>query len=164
MTAPVTPGPSPTPRSLLDLAGATTLEAARQEVRFVELPAYPPDLGKPDKVFSQDLGDPAIILVWTQPGHPERARLALYELVSATIANRTANQTTVLQETRVSGNYALWVRGPYELAFKGQIGAKLMPTRLVEGNALHWGKGVITYRLETTLPLEEAVKIAESVP
>jgi hypothetical protein len=162
--APVTPAASPAPLSVLDLAGATTLEAARQEVRFVELPAYPPDLGKPDKVFSQDLGDPAIILVWTQPGHPEQVRLALYELVSAIIGERTSNQTTLLQETRVRGNLAQWVSGPYLLAFKDQYGVKLKAARLVEGNALHWAKGAITYRLETTLPLEEAVKIADSIP
>src|SRR5439155_26603592 len=82
---PITPLPSPTALSVLDLAGETTLQAARQEVRFLDLPAYPPDLGKPDKVFTQDLGGPAVILVWTQPGHPEQVRLALYEMVSASI-------------------------------------------------------------------------------
>jgi hypothetical protein len=162
--ASITPGPSPSPLSLLDLAGETTLEAAKQDALFVQLPSYPRGLGKPDKVFSQDLGDPAVILAWTQPGHPEQARLALYEMVSATISEQTANQTTVLKETRVHGNVARWVRGPHELAFQSQYGVKLKPARLVEGNALHWYNGAITYRLETTLPVEDAIKIAESVP
>jgi hypothetical protein len=34
---------------------------------------------------------------------------------------------------------------------------------VVEGNILIWEQGGITYRLETNLPLEEAVKIAESL-
>jgi hypothetical protein len=160
----ITPLPSPTPLSVLDLAGETTLEAARQEVRFLDLPAYPPDLGEPDKVFVQDLGGQAVVLVWTQPGHPGQVRLALYEMVSATIGERTAKRTTLLQETRVSGNHARWVRGPHELEFRGQSGVRLRPASLVDGNALHWSKGAITYRLETTLPLEEAVRIAESIP
>jgi hypothetical protein len=164
VAAPITPLPSPTPLSVLDLAGETTLEAARQQVRFLDLPAYPPDLRKPDKVFVQELGGPAVVLVWTQPGHPEQPRLALYEKASASISERTAGRTTVLQETRVSGNYARWVRGPHELEYRTQNGVKMRPGSLVDGNALHWSKGAITYRLETTLPLDAAVKIAESIP
>ncbi|MFL5735211.1 MAG: hypothetical protein ACJ78Q_18800 [Chloroflexia bacterium] len=164
VAAPITPVATPTPLSVLDVAGATTLETARNEVRFLELPAYPPDLGKPDKVFLQDLGDEALILAWTQPGHPAQVRLALYELVSANIGERTAQKTTVLQETRVAGNYARWARGPHLLAFKDINRVKLRAAKLVDGNALLWAKGAITYRLETTLPLEEAVKIAESIP
>ena len=34
---------------------------------------------------------------------------------------------------------------------------------LVEGHALVWEEGDITYRLETSLSLDEAVKIAESL-
>jgi hypothetical protein len=34
---------------------------------------------------------------------------------------------------------------------------------LIEGHVLIWKEGDITYRLETDLPVEEAVKIAESL-
>ena len=53
----LTPAPSltssPTP-SLLDLGGETTLAQAQQETNFpILLPAYPADLGPPDKVYFQ---------------------------------------------------------------------------------------------------------------
>jgi hypothetical protein len=34
---------------------------------------------------------------------------------------------------------------------------------LINGHVLIWEEGNITYRLETALPLEEAIKIAESL-
>jgi hypothetical protein len=36
-------------------------------------------------------------------------------------------------------------------------------TRLVDGHVLIWADGDITYRLETNLLLEEAIRIAESL-
>jgi hypothetical protein len=35
--------------------------------------------------------------------------------------------------------------------------------RMIEGHVLIWADGPITYRLETDLSLDEAVKIAESL-
>ena len=35
--------------------------------------------------------------------------------------------------------------------------------RLVEGNVLLWEQDGVTYRLETELPLDEAIKVAESL-
>jgi hypothetical protein len=34
---------------------------------------------------------------------------------------------------------------------------------LIEGHVLIWTEGEITYRLETDMPLEEAVRVAESL-
>lgn len=35
--------------------------------------------------------------------------------------------------------------------------------RLIEGHVLIWAVGSVTYRLETDVPLDEAVKTAESL-
>jgi hypothetical protein len=35
--------------------------------------------------------------------------------------------------------------------------------RLIEGNVLIWTEGDLTYRIETDLSLEEAIRIAESL-
>jgi hypothetical protein len=40
---------------------------------------------------------------------------------------------------------------------------QLRPEKLVPGNTLIWTQGTITYRLETSATINEAVKIAESV-
>lgn len=155
--------PTATPLdSVLDLAGATTLEDARRRANFpIRLPLYPPDLGPPDRVFFQDLGGPAVVLVWMDAAQPGRVRLSLHLLSSTTFAQK--GEPPVIEETRVNGQAALWTEGPYMLEYlRGQqvpYGAR----RLVTGHVLLWAEQSVTYRLETDLPLEEAVHIAESL-
>ena len=60
----------------------------------------------------------------------------------------------------VGGRPALWTEGPYILQLQN---GDLDFRRLIEGHVLIWVEGGVTYRLETGLPLEEAVKIAESL-
>jgi len=156
-------GPVPTPLpSLLDLAGATTLDQARVNAGFpVRVPAYPPDLGAPQYVFLQNLNGSAVALVWVDTTHPSTVRLALFEL-SSNIYIYKSGATTVT-ETTVHGQRALWTEGPYivQVIENGQVA---FATRvLVNGHALIWSEGSITYRLETTASLGEAVKIAESL-
>jgi hypothetical protein len=159
-----TPGPTPPPpAALLDLAGETTLAAAQQGPIPLRLPAYPADLGPPDRVYRQDLDGPAVILVWLVPGHPNQVRLALYELSSRVIGEKLAGDRTLLAETTVHGLPAVWVRGPHILQFyrHGQI--DMTGRRLVDGDVLAWEEGGITYRLESTLSLDEARRVAESL-
>lgn len=156
----VPPTPTATPlASVLDLAGATTLEEAQAQVGFpIRLPSYPPDLGPPDRVFLQDLGGPAVILVWLAPDQPDRVRLSLHLLGPDIIAQKF--QPQVVQETTLHGQRALWTTGPYLLQLRN--GAFEM-RRLIEGHVLIWEQDSVTYRLETDLPLEEAIRIAESL-
>ena len=156
-------GPVPTPLpSLLDLAGATTLDQARAQAGFpIRLPAYPPDLGPPQYVFLQNLNGPMVALVWVDPAHPSSVRLALFELSSDVYIYKSGAHTVT--ETTVNGQRALWTEGPYlvQVIENGQV---TFATRvLVNGHALIWTEGDITYRLETTASLDEAVKIAESL-
>jgi hypothetical protein len=156
-------GPVPTPLpSLLDLAGGTTLDQARAHAGFpVQLPAYPRDLGTPQYVFLQDLDGPMVALVWVDPTHPSSVQLALFELSSGLYIYKSG--ATTVTETTVHGQRALWTDGPYvvQVVVNGQV---TYATRvLVNGHALIWTEGSITYRLETTASLGEAVKIAESL-
>jgi hypothetical protein len=164
--APATATPRPTPTllgSLFDLAGATTLVEAEARAGFpVHLPTYPPDLGAPDGVFLQDLGGPAVILVWLDPGQAEQARLSLHLLGPGAFVEK--GNPTRIDETTVNGLRAVWTTGPYMLAFQQRIGTEWDMRRLVEGHVLVWTEGELTYRLETDLPMEEAVRIAESLP
>ena len=160
--APTTATPRPTPplvSSLLDLAGETTLEDARARFGFpITLPAYPSGLGPPDRVFLQNFGGPMVVLVWLDPAQPDRVRLSLHLLTCDVCA--TKGEPPVIQTTSVNGQPAVWTEGPYMLQLSnGEIDLR----RMIEGHVLIWADGPITYRLETELSLDEAVKIAESL-
>ncbi len=162
----ITPG-TPTPggneptqlSSVLDLAGQTTLADARQRMPFpIRLPAYPADLGQPQYVFTQDLGGPSVALVWLEPGTTDHVRMSLFELSSDAFLQKFA--PPVLQETTVHGQRAIWTDGPYLVEAKdGQYAQR----RLITGHVLIWAEGGVTYRLETSLSLPEAVRVAESL-
>ncbi len=68
-----------------------------------------------------------------------------------------------MRETSVKGQPALWTQGPYLLQFERDGQVIVDTRRLVTGHVLIWVEKGITYRLETDLSLEEAVRIAESL-
>ena len=147
--------------SLLDLAGATTLSEAQEKASFpILLPSYPPDLGEPDRVFVQRVGGPVVILIWTEPGPPEQIRLSLMLLGQGAFASKGA--PPVVEQTTVNDTEALWMRGSHFLLL--YLEGSVEPTPVaVEGNVLVWEDGEVTYRIESNLPLEEALRIAESL-
>ncbi len=160
-------GNAPVPTALpaspplhLNLSGETTLKGAEQQAGFAApLPAYPPEVGQPDHVFFQDLGGPAVILVWTRPDTPSQVWFSLHVLADDAFVMKM--QPNIVQETEVNGQWALWTAGPYIVRSRsGEYEAQ----RLVEGNVLIWQAPPYTYRLEIDAPLSEAVRIAESLP
>lgn len=162
---PAFPPPSPpAPEALLDLAGETTLDEARANIAFpLRLPTYPSDLGQPDRVYTQDLGGPAVVLAWIDPTQPDEVWLSLQMLSNEAWAYKIVDQRLV-EETTVNGVRAAWVSGPHILQFRDRNGrTEPGPRRLVDGHVLIWQDGDLTYRLETDLSLEEAVRIAESL-
>lgn len=155
--------PSPTPQDLIaldDLQGETSLEAAIQKASFtLQLPAYPAELGQPDRVFVQDMGGAMVILVWTETGNPEKAELILYEIASGSWAGEKTMLTT-LARTQVNGQEAAWAEGPYMLNLaNGNTDMR----RLIAGHVLIWVENGVTYRLESNLEIDKAIKIAESL-
>jgi hypothetical protein len=150
---------APAGLGLNDLSGETTLQAARESLDFpVYTPAYPPDLGDPDRVFVQDIGGPLVVLVWTDSAEADRAVLSLHILGPGVVGMK--GPPPILAETEVNGSYALWTSGPYLLNYRGFH----QPLALVvEGQVLIWEAHGLTYRLETDLPLEEAIRIGESL-
>ncbi|GIV96004.1 MAG: hypothetical protein KatS3mg057_0661 [Herpetosiphonaceae bacterium] len=158
LPATVTP---PAPASLLGLVGKTTLAEAQQRMPFtLRLPSYPADLGLPDRIYTQHLGGAAVILVWFDDEQPSTVRLALHQLSDGTFARKSV-EIRQLQQTTVHGKPAVWVRGEHILEVG--TGGRFEGRRLVSGNTLIWTEEDVTYRLETDLPLEEAVRIAESL-
>jgi hypothetical protein len=145
--------------TLSDMAGETTLEAAQASLPFpIRLPGYPADIGAPGRVFLQENGS-MVILAWTDPADPQKARLSLHQIGPGGILVGKF-EPRLIQETQVNGQYAVWAQGPYLVRLtNGSIEFR----RTVEGNTLIWEENGITYRLESDLSLEETVKIAESL-
>ena len=174
-TAPITPpqaAPSalvpvtatPTAQSLIPLlerlAGERSLEGAQQIVDYpILLPSYPPELGEPDRVFVQDAEGDMTILVWIDPENPAQVLMSLHMIPSGSWAVEKMNPALV-QETTVNGQRAIWAVGPYPLQFSN---GDLDFVRLIDGHVLIWADGEVTYRLETNLDLEEALRVAESL-
>jgi len=161
---PGTPLPAPQ-RSLLDLAGETSLAEASRSVEFVaRLPAYPADLGQPDRVFVQPLEAPGavgqvVILVWLDAARPDEVQLSLYQIGAPFYGFKQAMQESV-RETTVDGQPAVWVEGPHRLLRQS---GDYQEWFFVPGSVLVWTDGEITYRLESGLSMDEAVRIAESL-
>jgi hypothetical protein len=156
------PRPTFTPvASVMDLAGETTLEAALQKADFpVMLPTYPPDLGAPDRVFLQDLSGQVLVLVWLDPADPDKVHLSLHQYIGRDNLTGLKYNPPVVQSTFVNGRQAIWATGPYFLELRNGQNQMI---RLIEGRVLIWADDDVTYRIETDLPLEEAVRIAESL-
>jgi hypothetical protein len=160
-TTPQTKNTVPAPTSLIpfleSIAGETSLEVARQIARYpISLPA---DLGEPDLVFVQEAAEAMVILVWTDEENPQQVEMSLHLIPQYSWVIKKANFETV-ELTTVHGEQAAWTTGPYPLIMNNR---DIQYTRLIEGHVLIWTEGDLTYRLETDLSMEEAIKIAESL-
>ena len=146
--------------SLRAIAGETDLQSARERVSFpISLPGYPAELGEPDLVFLQDMNGSLVVLVWMEPTDPNEVKLSLHLIGPGSYAVNKSNPRTV-EMSKVNGQTAVWAEGPYILFMKN---GAMESYRLIDGHVLIWEEGELTYRLETDLPLDEAVRIAESL-
>jgi hypothetical protein len=161
---PVTATPATTSQPLIPilerLAGERSLEGAQGLVDYpILLPSYPPDLGPPDRVFVQDADGNMTILIWVDPEQPNQVLMSLHLIPPGSWAVDKM-KPAIVQETTVNGERAVWAVGPYPVKFSN---GNFDFVRLVEGHVLIWTEGEVTYRLETELDLEEAIKVAESL-
>ncbi len=146
--------------ALAQIAGQTTLADAQVKVEYsILLPEYTSNLGEPDYVYIQNMDGDMVILVWLDPNNPKKILMSLHFLPNGSWAIKKM-EPTVIDETTVNGNRALWTTGPYPMYLSnGDLEFK----RLITGHVLIWAGADVTYRLETDLSMEEAVKIAESL-
>ena len=155
--------PQPTPTDLvswLDLGGEITFSQAVEKFAFpISLPLYPQDLDPPDRSFLQEEAGQVLILVWTDPNEAEIVGMSL-QIISPGSWIVTKMGPEIILETRVNSRPAFWAVGPYPLELSSR---KVEVRHLVAGNVLIWEQDGLTYRLESSLPMEEAIKIAESL-
>jgi hypothetical protein len=137
----------------------------------VRLPADP-RLGPPGAAFIEDAKGGAVTLLWTPtPDLPATLEptvgLLLSEFrgsIDQGFFSKAIGNKTTLERLRVGGNAGYWLSGdPHIFFWEGPNGFVDDPRRWV-GDVLLWSDGPITYRLETALGRDEAVRIAESLP
>ena len=156
--APLTATPAASSIPFLEnLVGETTLEEAQTTVDF-PIP-LPPNLGTPHHVYLQNAGGWMVILIWLDSQQPDQIEMSLH-IIEAGSWTIEKYQPAALEETTVHNQRAVWTSGPYPLLLSD---GDMDFIRMVDGHVLIWEENGITYRLETDLPLDEAVRIAESL-
>jgi negative regulator of sigma E activity len=150
---------APTPSQCCE----TTLADAQARSKFKILL---PSNQTPSRIFFQTLADfgsgaQQIILVY---GDPRAPRFTMYQATNF-LYGKIVSGGTVIEETQVAGQRALWMTGAPHLLVT--LDARGQPRfdmeRSVTANTLAWEMGDVTFRLETDLSKEEAIRFAESL-
>ncbi len=144
------------------LPGGTTLAQARQLAGFpIKLPAVPKDLGNPDEVYILETGSPVVLLVWNPIDNPPRPRTSLFIFGPNDFAGKKI--TYAAQSVEVNGSEALWITEPHTFEFyenqRRSVLSYFVPDRVL----IWWDADGLTYRLEGSFTLEEALEIAASI-
>ena len=142
-----------------EFAKLLTVEAAQRAANFtLRFPTYPDAIGDPDAVYLDQFGqDTLVILSYAEAGfdlYQSRLRGSFFKGVPEGIV-----------EVAVAGVPGLWVpKGGHGAAYLDPEG-ELIPgsERFIERGTLLWEKDGITYRLETSLSQEEAIRVAASL-
>lgn len=156
----VTPTPFPTPQDIAAIATPATIDDLRR--RLGREPGLIAGRNSPQAIYIIDYnGIPSVILDYRD--------LTLWETVGGVFEKfvfvKGATQGSV-QETRVNGQPAYWIAGGGHIVrFVGADGREVVGSqRTVLGATLVWHGAVLGYRMETELPMAEAIAIAERLP
>ncbi len=163
-----TPTPPP-PGAALGLGSRVTLDAARAQAGFQLL--LPSQFGDPDAVYSP--APSQVSLVWAPraglPRAPQSASvgLLLSELrarLDETLFQKGVPPNATLLEVRVAGNRGFWISGaPHTFFYRDASGDLHDERSRLAGNTLLWTQNGVTYRLESALDRDDAIRIAESL-
>lgn len=150
---------SPAVPPILDsFAHQTTLEDAQTLVDFtLRLPTYPEGLVTPDAVYFQRFNDDIVIIT----AHEEPG----FDLYQSRLVGSFFKSVPSVVPVTVAGGPGLWVpEGGHGASYLDVNQEEIAPSkRTVARATLLWEENDITYRLETDLPLEEAIRVAESL-
>ena len=186
--APISPPPSLEPSRSPAAAGASGVPVAPgatlglgAQVALADLDAragFPvvwpadPATGTPDAAYVDRAAGGQVALVWySREGLPGTLEpgvgLILTEFMGAVddgFYSKALGSGTKVRPVTVHGERAFWLTGdPHFLFYTGPDGAIQDPRGWI-GDALIWARGPITYRLETALGQDAAIRLAESMP
>jgi hypothetical protein len=161
---------SPSPLgSDLGLGAAVSLSDAEERAGFdLVLPADPA-IGPPDVAYA--LGR-RVNLVWaTRPGLPDTEVDGIGLLISQFegrvdpgFYNKIIDSGSKLTRVTVDGSQGWWISGgPHFFYYIDPEGNAVEDTHRQVGDTLVWTTGEVTYRLETSLGMEAAISLAESL-
>jgi hypothetical protein len=169
-------GPTPTPSvgaplgSSLGIGVALPLDEAGALVGFEPRLPSGAEVGPPEAVF---VSAGRLTMVWpASPTLPEiegapGIGLLVTELrgrVDEGAIDKQIFEGGVVEDVRFGDGPAFWLTGPpHGLVYRDATGAYIQESRRMVGDVLIWRDGDLTMRLETSLGLEEALRIAESI-
>jgi len=173
--SPPTPSIRPLGEGLL-VGEPTTLEAARRRVPWTVRIPTAPDLGTPQVYFGVGFPGGQVSLVY--PAGPElpvtretgvgllltEFRASLQEpLDQQPFIQKLVGSGTTIEAVTVNGHPGFWLSGaPHEIFYIGPNGEPIPDTIRLSGNVLLWQQGDVTFRLESALTKDEAIRIAGS--
>lgn len=183
MTAPAesvrsTPAPSSSALAIEATAptipGArTTLTAARAALPFA--PLLPAELGPPDRVLLEKaVARGVLTMVWfARPGLPRAAGnigAVLTEFKPDFRDNfpywlKSGVTSGQFSDVQINGSQGHWIEGGHRLDFNipDSEGWREVASSRLAANTLIWIQDGVTMRLETVLPLDAAMAVAESI-
>jgi hypothetical protein len=151
--------PLPPPDDIRDTAQLTTVDGASGALGFK--PALPSDAGDPGAVYLVQYGTQRVAVL-------RYDAFDLWEAHLAADANfgKGAPPGVTVTDTFVNGAPARWISGgPHIVQFNDATGEPIESSiRTVYANTLIWNDGETFFRMETALSLEDAKRIAESLP
>jgi hypothetical protein len=156
----------------LDLGLPIGLDQLDQQAGFHVLRPTDPAVGPPAAAYLDRAKANQVALVW--PVRPDLPRtfdpdvgLLLMQFdggLDTGFFSKAIGQGTTVESVRVNGRAAFWVSGaPHFFFYTGRNGQNVHDERRWVGDALLWSDGTFTYRLETSLGRDVAMRIAESV-
>jgi hypothetical protein len=164
--SPSIPGP---PGSDLDLGFLTTPSEAPSLTGFGVLLPTDPSVGPPDTMW---YGQGRLTLVWrSRPDLPETEApgvgLLVTELhgrLNEEFLGKMIPTGTTLTPVTVDGVSGWWISGAvHELLYLDDRGEMVSDSRRSVGDTLIWTRGDLTFRLETALGQDAAIRIAGSI-
>jgi len=171
ISAPTVPIPPELGHELL-LGSPTTLADATPRLAYVSLPP-PTTLGLPDAVYLLDPppGGQLSYVYLPRDDLPEVDATGVGVLVSQfpgttddTLVGKMLEGGTTLEIVRVGSATGFWIAGqPHVFMYKNAQGNVRQDTLRLASNTLIWDVGGVTVRIESNLPKDQVIDIAESM-
>ncbi|MCI0344011.1 MAG: hypothetical protein L0221_01025 [Chloroflexi bacterium] len=161
--------PSAMPGSVMGLGTVVSVEEAQALVDFPLLRPSDPDLGPPDAVYFR-LG--RVAQLWS-PGDgipatdDPKVGLLLNQFrgdLSESLVQKIAQAGTLVEPIAVGDARGYWIAGtPHFFYYLDEAGREIQDSYRSVSQTLVWTRDGITYRLETSLDRDAAIRLAESL-
>jgi hypothetical protein len=149
------------------------LTEAVSSVGFAALPAPEALLGAPEEAYvgASPAGGQLTYVYLPRDGLPEVAGSGVGLLISQfeghtneSFIQKQLQPGTTLEVVTVNGRRAFWLSGePHTFYYEDRAGNILPETIRLAGNVLLWEVDGTTLRIESALPKDEVIRIAESM-